>query len=130
MMKQKYVISFIPGDERISLREFAQVERDSYSLLCEELFDAEAIRKAAQASKEQLVNMLRTKNMYPPATYSEAIAESIMALLHKPESGKTELMFDDKEAMAEKRQSQETGTGELSPAEQTASAVDKLLEET
>lgn len=94
-MKQKYVISFAPDDDRISLREFAQVECDSYSLLCEEFFDIEAIKTAAQAGKGPLADILRTRNMYPPAACSQAIAEAVMALLHQPAGGSTELVFDD-----------------------------------
>ncbi|MBI9087071.1 MAG: hypothetical protein JEZ11_25985 [Desulfobacterales bacterium] len=128
-MKQKYVISFAPDGDRVSLREFAQVERNSYSLLCEEFFEVDAIKKAGRIGKEKLVDMLRTQNMYPPAAYSQAIAEAIMALLSKPAGGSTVLMFDDKETMAEKRQHQEIGAEMQAPDRNTASAADKLLEE-
>ena len=126
MMKQKYVISFSPNDQQLSLRELAQIERDSYSLLCEEIFDVEAVAKAAQSGKEQLVDMLRTKNMYPPATYSEAIAQAILDLLKEKDGGATELVFDDKEIMA-KEQPQEPGPSDMDG--DAASAIDPLLED-
>jgi len=105
-MKQKYQI--IKDEEKKSLiiREYAELDKDVLSPLCEETYPVETIRTALAGGKERLIAAIRTKNMYPPGVYTNRIAEAVAALFANPEDTATELIFDDVELLARQRSMQ------------------------
>ncbi len=99
-MKQKYLILRSKGTELI-IREFAELNKETLSLLCEETYDDETIKSAIAKGKDALIAKLRTQNMFPPALYAGKIAESVMNLYgaESNQSISIELFFDDKETL-------------------------------
>ena len=124
-MKQKYQI--IKDEEKKSLviREFAELDKDVLSPLCEETYPVDAIQAALAAGKERLIAAIRTKNMYPPGVYTNRIAEAVAALFANSEDTTTELIFDDVELLARQR-SQQALSEELEEPEE-AEDIDDLL---
>src|SRR6056297_1108540 len=98
-MKQKYAITKDPGAGQVKIQEFAELDKDAFSLVCEETYDGEKIRAAASEGKEPLIEVLRTPNLYPVSEYAEKIAESINTLFGQTEEDSVEVCFDDLDAL-------------------------------
>ena len=108
-MRQKYRICRWQKKKKLNIKEFAVVEKDTknltstmlrddhFDLICEQDYDGEMIAKSAAAGSGQLVEALRTPNMFPIAPYVEKIAESVVDLLDDDQDRCVELFFDDKE---------------------------------
>jgi hypothetical protein len=59
-MKQKYLI--LKNDEKTKLiiREFAELDKEIFTFLCEETFDDESVTSAIAIGKDALIATLRT----------------------------------------------------------------------
>ena len=96
-MKQKYLILKNDNTNKLIIKEFVELdERDVYSLACEETYDGEVIKSAIKSGKEALISTLRTTNLYPPGSYAEKIAESVINLYSSENDQSQELFFDCK----------------------------------
>lgn len=124
-MKQKYTIVKSDDSSKLIIQEFAELDKDAMSLLCEESYDFETIESAVKAGKEALINALRTPNMYPAKAYAEQIADSVVALQSSSDQNSTELYFDDFDYIAPVRDKQK----EKDVIEEEAAEIDELLED-
>lgn len=106
-MKQRYVISKQSGGEEITVSEHAEVEKDIYSLLCEETFNYSEIAKAAESGEDALIQALRTENLYPPLDYSQKIAETVAQLMADDDIQTAEVSIDDKKVFLENQEALE-----------------------
>jgi len=95
-MRQKYLILKDPENGRLILREFAEVDKEMLSLLCEETYASDALQAAIAEGPDALARMIRTHNMYPPGYYTQQICEAIITLLQSDDQPSAELQFDDK----------------------------------
>jgi len=105
-MKQKYLILNDKENKQIKIQEFAELNKQMLSLLCEEAYDYKTIKTAISAGKDELIAALRTNNMYPPGIYAEQIAGAVNQLIKSRKQESVELFFDDINLLAKKR-----GTG-------------------
>ena len=94
-MKQKYLILNDKKNKLFKIQEFAELDKDMMSLLCEEAYDYKTIKSAISGGKDELISALRTKNMYPPGIYAEKIATALMELHKSKDQESVELFFDD-----------------------------------
>ncbi len=94
-MKQKYLILNDPENKLIKIQEFAELNKEMLSLLCEEAYAYQTIQSAITAGKDELIAALRTNNMYPPGIYAEQIAVAVTNLYQSEKSDSVELFFDD-----------------------------------
>ncbi len=99
-MKQKFLIKNDLQNAKFVISEYGELDKDIFSLLCEETFDHDAISRAAAQGMPELIATLRTKNMYPPGIYAEKIAESVMELLESRDEESIEVFFNDIETLA------------------------------
>ena len=99
-MKQKFLIKNDLQSGKFIIREYGELDKDIFSLLCEETFEHEIISRAAEKGEAALVSTLRTKNMYPPGIYAEKIAESVMELLASQDEESIEVFFNDSDVLA------------------------------
>ncbi len=106
-MIQKYVLVKDAAAQELTIKEYAELDSEMMSLLCEETYPVSNIQLAISQGKEDLIQALRTNNLYPPGIYSDKIAESVMALLADEEQTILELSFDDSELLTKERQSAE-----------------------
>lgn len=106
-MKQKYTIVKDVPNHQLIIREYAELDKDALSLLCEETYADQTIKSVIKSGKEALITTLRTKNLYPPVTYADKIADAVIALYGSGGQESADLFFDDVELLA----------GELSRAE-------------
>ncbi|RJP47611.1 MAG: hypothetical protein C4548_00770 [Desulfobacteraceae bacterium] len=96
-MKQKYLIFKNKTADSLIIQEFAELDKDMFSLICEESYEWENIQNAIAEGKTRLIAKLRTPNLYPIAEYADKIADTVMTI-HQQDSASedpVELVFDD-----------------------------------
>jgi len=96
-MKQKFVISKSDDKKEFKIEEFAELEKEIMSLMCEEDYSIKDIKAAIAEGKEALVSLLRTKNIFPPSLWIRAIADTVIELHGNKQEQSIEIFFDDKE---------------------------------
>ena len=108
-MRWKYIISKDIIQNILKVREYAIIDKnlkkvassmsrkEHYSFLYEEIYKSDMIVHSISEGLNILVTILRTKNMFPIKPYAVKIAESVVILYSKPDSGSVELFFDDVE---------------------------------
>lgn len=124
-MKQKYLIVKETNNKLIKIQEFAELDKDKLSLLCEEAYDFKKIKSAIADGKDALILALRTKNMYPPGIYAEKIAMAVAELYKSKEKDSVELLFDDIELLAKDRKA----VAVSKQVEDDSTDIDELLED-
>ena len=96
-MKQKYVVLLDNETGKLAIQEYAELDKEMLSLLCEETYDAETIKNAMEKDRNALIQALRTHNMYPPGTYTERIADAIVEMFQPGANPSAELFFEERE---------------------------------
>lgn len=124
-MKQKYTIFKDKENNKLIIREYAELDKEILSLLCEESYDNDQVKTAIQDGSNVLVNLLRTRNMYPPSAFVSRIATAVEALYDNAEEESTEIMFDDKELFEKEELVEE----EENAVDTDAEDIDDLLED-
>jgi len=126
-MKQKYSILKDDTKKELIIREYAELDKEMLSLLCEETYDAQKIKADMAQGKEVLIGKLRTRNMYPPHNFAGRIAEAVISLFSPDGPSSAELFFDDNEVFIK------LPTKELlieeDDIEEEAENIDDLLED-
>lgn len=123
-MKQKYVLTKSGGQETLTISEYTEVEKKTFSLICEESHDGETIRAAIAEGTEKLISTFRTHNMYPRITYAEEMAVGIIEMYRSHQDEKKEFVFDDKDAFS---RAAVDSAGLLDIVEREAVSVDALI---
>ena len=126
-MKQKYLIINDKKNKQFKIQEFAELNKEMLSLLCEETYDYVTIKSAVSAGKEALISTLRTNNFYPPGNYAEKIAAAVFQLHKSKAEEPVELFFDDINLLIKKRKSPES-SGSGQPSDDSAD-LDDMLED-
>ena len=124
-MKQKFSIQKNDTEQQLIIRESAELDKDTMSLLCEVTFQADTIKSAMATGREALIAALRTRNMYPPRTYAEMIADAVQNLYQSPDSDTAELVFNDLDLLSHARVS----TTVLDDIKDEAGEIDELLDD-
>ncbi len=122
-MKQKFLISKENDQKKLIIKEFAELDKEKLSLLCEEEYDNKIIKSAILQGKEKLISELRTNNMYPPGVYAEKIAQAVIDIFGSKDSQSIELSFNDIDLLI-KEQSPSEDIGEI---ESIADDIDELI---
>jgi hypothetical protein len=124
-MKQKFIIQKNDDDRQLIVQEYAELDKDILSFICEERHDLARIESALKSGREALIAELRTDNMYPPILYAQAIADVIIQKLTDEERREHEVVFDDDSYI---RKDQRRG-GEREDADEEDSDLEDLLDE-
>ena len=130
-MKQKYLILKGEDKKSIIIKEFAELDKDMLSLLCEETYDIKGIKTAVSGGKDAVVSAIRTSNMYPAGVYAEKIADSIITLYKSKDQDSVEVYFDDFDLISAKRKkakAEAEAKAEAKAAEESAE-IDELIED-
>ncbi len=124
-MKQKYLIINDKENKQFKIQEFAELNKETLSLLCEEAYDYKTIKTAVSTGKDALISTLRTNNLYPPGIYAEKIASAIVQLHKSKDEESVELFFDDINLLAKKRKS----SAIVEEIEDDSTDLDEMLED-
>ena len=126
-MKQKYVVLLDNEGGKLSIQEYAELDKEMLSLLCEETYAVEAIRVAMGKNRAALIGALRTHNMYPPGAYTEVIADAIVDMFQPGGNTSAELFFEEKELFESIENDEEAELEDED--EDSAMDVDELLDD-
>ena len=108
-MRQKYRICQLKKEKTFSIQEYAVIEKDTknvdtamlrdnhFNLICEQSYDYETILRSAESGRGELMETIRTPNLYPIADYAQKIAASVMDLINDENDRCIDLFFDDNE---------------------------------
>lgn len=128
-MKQKFAIIRDDDQNNLVVREYAELDKEMMSLLCEETYAIATLQSAMESGSQAVINVLRTNNMYPPTVFAQAIANAVEELLAEGGNSSAELLFDDKELFnIEEEQAPEADEMEVESEEDVE--VDDLLDDT
>jgi len=125
-MKQKYAIIRDDDQMKLVVREYAELDKEMMSLLCEETYGQEIIAAAVKNGRQAVIDAIRTNNMYPPTIFAEPIAKAIEGLFEEGGNSSAELFFDDKEFFIKEA---EVAAAEPDEDVDEEVAVDDLLED-
>lgn len=129
-MKQKYSLIRDPEKNTLIIKEYAELDKEILSLLCEESYTDEGVQAALPQGEQGLIAMIRTHNLYPPGFYSQKIAAAITEMYSENGNPSVELFFDDRELFADNSQDTvSVDEEEESDSEEPSVEVDNLLEE-
>ena len=107
-MLQRYYISMNAEKNRLSIKEFAVIERqfrkrdysdptkENFSLMHEAAYDGDDIREAINTGDGALISALRSDNFFPISSCVELIAERVIKLFNGNSNSFSELFFDDR----------------------------------
>lgn len=98
-MKQKYSLRHDSDAHKLIIQEYAESDKDTLSLLCEETYDSALIKAALTQGKAALIQALRSNNMYPPSVYADKIADAVAGLMGGGAEESIDVIFDDKELL-------------------------------
>lgn len=124
-MRQKFIVRKNDDGQMLIVQEFAELDKDILSFICEERYPLGQIEQAVQGGREAVIARLRTENMYPPILYAQAIADLVMAQFGKGRGDRQELVFDDNQYISKDLQPP-LDESELKEEE---SDIDDLLDE-
>jgi len=122
-MKQKYLITKDQKTQQVTIQEFAELDKDAFSLVCEEAYDSDKIKTAVSEGKDELIEILRTPNLYPVAEYADQIADSVIELFTQGDQESIEIAFDDIDALKKEK------AARAEAEEDESVALDDLLNE-
>lgn len=127
-MKQKYVVILDKETGKLAIQEYAELDKEMLSLLCEETYDAQAIKAAMEKDRSTLIHSLRTHNMYPPGMYTERIADAIVEMFQPGANPSAELFFEERE-MFDPTDKEVMNASDEDDDENTGTDVDELLDD-
>jgi len=122
-MKQKFLISKENDKKKLIIKEFAELDKERLSLLCEEEYDNKIINSAISQGKEALISELRTNNMYPPGVYAEKIAQAVIDIFGSKDSQSIELSFNDIDLLIKEQEPSE----DIDKIESVTDEIDELI---
>ena len=124
-MKQKYRIVREPQTNKLAIMEYAELGIDSMSLVCEQSYADDAIQKALANGRQNLMAVLRSHNIFPPAAYMAEIVRAIGSLYGTEESTAADLVFDDLDFISKEHPK----SAPAEEIEKDSQRLDKLLED-
>ena len=123
-MKQQYTILKNHDNSRLIIQEKGELDKDIFTLLCEESYDDAVISSAVATDREKVIAVLRTKNMYPPRGHAEKIADMVIDFYTANKSEPVDISIDEPTVS-----SKEILTEVFMGIEEDAEIIDELLEE-
>lgn len=125
-MKQKYLISDKDGGKSLVLTEYAEIDKDLFSILCEEVYDAREMQDAAKEGVNNLISAFRTRNLFPPISTSTKIAEGLVEFLESGGKETVEVVIDETESL----EHYEEPVDIITEIETEEEQIDDLLDDT
>ena len=111
-MRQKYIIDKNVEQEELRISEYAvldthskyrnalMVQQHNFSLIGEEKYDHQDVMQSIPTGREAVVDLLRTKNLFPIEPYAKEIAETVIALFRSSQDSTAEILFDDTDLLS------------------------------
>ena len=124
-MKQKYTIQKNDENNVLSIKEFAELDKEIMSMICEQKYDMGRIREAKERGAGFLMSALRTDNMYPPSMYMEKIAEAVMEILNSNTDQPFDVQIEELDFLLKDREKAPV----VEEIEEESSEIDDILDD-
>jgi hypothetical protein len=123
-MRQKFSIQ--KNDEQLDwhIKEYGEVEKGSFFLLSEVTYPHSDIETAVAAGIDRLIDILRSKHLFPPHPYAEQLAQGVESLFHSDQPEIKEIIVDDMLLIAAAQLEEEE-----EPVEDHPEAIAEILDE-
>lgn len=125
-MKQKYTVVKNDETNELIIREYGELDKEVLSLLCEERFDIDKLRDVLPKGRQLMVKTIRTVNMFPPSSYAERLAASVITVLQDETDQPVEIVFEDLDLINKNFKDFEEEEEEV---EDEPADIDELLDE-
>lgn len=102
-MKHKYTISKDEENNCLVIQEFAELDKDMLTFVCESTCEDRRIRASISKGTDAVVAALRTPNFYPSVEYAKKIAEVVTDFYQRKATEPTEIIFDDAELIPKEK---------------------------
>ena len=99
-MKQRFLISRNTGGAKIVIKEYAELDKGMYSLLCEESYMVAAVEAALAKGPEQLLRLLRTESFFPTSFFAEKLIATLDDYIQQGRDGDVKIEADDTECIS------------------------------
>ena len=96
-MKHKYVFSKDNDSGQLIIREYAELNKEIFSAVCESSCEMKQIEAAVAGGYEAVMAKMRTQNFFPPSNFLERIAQAVTELITSGEQSTVEVYCDDTE---------------------------------
>lgn len=96
-MKHKYVFSKDTATGGLLIREYAELNKDVFSPVCEIIYEVKQFEKALALGPMALLTEMRTQNFFPPSSFSEKIVLGISDMMSSGDQEMIEILCDDAE---------------------------------
>ena len=138
-MKQKYRIWKKNEGKELLIQEYAVLTAQSrkqklpgladedFSLLCEQTYRADEVKKATTLGKDEVINLLRSRHFFPIGTYIDLIADTVTSMYSAKGDQHEDLIFDDKEILLGTAPEAEMEEGEIEDDQEEN--IEDLLED-
>jgi hypothetical protein len=124
-MKQKYLISKGDAGNTLVIKEFAEIDKEVFSILCEGTYDLKTVCEALDSGINQFSEVIRNRNFFPAFSTLEKISEGITSLIESNSDETVEIFIDDASILSKK---DETYTV-IDDLESDSEQIDDLLED-
>ena len=94
-MKLKYSVLKDAEKKELTIREYAELDKETLTFVYESTYPEEQIESAISKGTVALISVLRTPNFYPAGLYAEKIAEGVQELFHLGTDETIDLFFND-----------------------------------
>jgi hypothetical protein len=140
-MRQKFCIARDPKKKALIIQEYAVIDGgassreggapdESFSLLCEQAYSAEAVQSVIPKGRDALVSLLRNRNFFPIGVYMDKIAEAVSGLFGDAGGSRsTDLIFDDADQLSAASATPAVDPDALDPGEGGPANVEELFED-
>lgn len=110
-MKHKYRIWKKVKGKELLIQEYAVLSAENrkqklrgminedFSLLCEQSYQADEVKKATSQGKDELILLLRNQHFFPIGMYMNLIADTVTSMYASKGEQHEDLIFDDKEIL-------------------------------
>ena len=107
-MKHKYVFSKESAAGRFVIREYAELSKEIFSVVCESSCELKEIEAAVARGAEAIMARMRTQNFFPSSHFIERIANGVNELIASSEQNMVEVLCDDAEFLTKSLRGLET----------------------
>jgi hypothetical protein len=121
-MKHKYVFSKDNAAGELSIKEYAELSKEIFTPICETVYGIKQLETALAQGAGALMAEMRTRNFYPPSSFSEKIVIGITDLISSGDQDMIEMYCDDVEFLTK-------GTDESEAFEEVEDDEEETLDE-
>ena len=98
-MKHKYEV--IQEEKVLTVREFGELDKDMFTLICEENYEMSRIFDALDEGLDAVIGALRSSNFYPTRYAADKLAIAVAEVCRGKETHRLEFVLDDTEIFSD-----------------------------